>query len=172
MVRPVFYAGRASLIEAGSETSPRERVNEVSSSKEPAADTTSIVLIFHKEAAYIPPLHGPLCGFWWCCHNITVITPTDLSSDTDVSSNTGVLRTVENAMFNYFTKPGIYRSPDGFHTLVCFSTIERQTVTLGLFKGWLHLRFSLHVTTGDENEGATILRGPPSQFVSHCWEVS
>lgn len=49
----------APSIRAGNETSPRERLNEVSSSKEAAADTTSIVLMLHKEAA-VPPLHRPL----------------------------------------------------------------------------------------------------------------
>lgn len=43
--------GRAPSIRAGNETSPRERLNEVSSSKEAAADTTSIVLMLHEEAA-------------------------------------------------------------------------------------------------------------------------
>lgn len=108
-IRLVFNAGRASSIEARTVTSPWEHLNEVSSSKEPVADTTSIVLMFHKEAAYIPPLHRPLCGFWWCRYNITAITPTDLSSNRDV------LMAVENAMFNYFKKTGIYRSPRVFH---------------------------------------------------------
>lgn len=162
----MFKAGRASSIQRGSETSPRERRNEVSSSKEPAADTPSIVFMFHKEDAYLPPVHGTLCGFWWCCRNIAVITPMNLSSNTDV------LRAVENAVFNYLTKPGhlmvfpihVYFTPSLLNNRRTDS--DPLTASSPLFITRDHWRWEW----GSHNPPG----GPPSpsQFVSHCWEVS